>query len=172
MFRRGTSAFGLCAILFLVSNSSVRAQSTTPPGQPPAPMVAPDAARAVAVQSPLAKAERLYRTGKFDAAAQEYNAIFQTEPQAALAYVGLVRVYLQQKKSAEAYAAAARAAELAPALDAVHVALGEVYFRQGKLAEAETEFTALVKANSKEPRAYLGLSRVYNAASHYKHAKI
>ncbi|HWX43562.1 MAG TPA: aspartyl protease family protein [Blastocatellia bacterium] len=122
--------------------------------------------------SPLAKADQLYRTGKLAAAAQEYNALLQAEPKSALAYVGLVHVYLKQKKPAEAYAAAAKAVELAPSLAAARVALGEAYFRQGKIDEANAEFTALAKANTKEPRAYLGLSRVYGALSYFKHAKL
>lgn len=89
-----------------------------------------------------------------------------------MAYVGLVHVYLRQKKPSEAYAAAAKAIELAPSLDAAHVALGEACFRQGKLSDAEKEFADLVKAKTKEPRAYLGLWRVYTAASYFKHAKV
>jgi predicted aspartyl protease/Flp pilus assembly protein TadD len=122
--------------------------------------------------SPLAKADQLYRTGKLAAAAQEYNSLLQAEPRSALAYAGLVRVYIKQRKPAEAYAAAAKSLELAPQLDAAHVAMGEAYFRQGKITEAEKEFTALVRAGTKDPRAHLGLSRVYKANSFFKHAKI
>lgn len=164
--------FVLCAILCLAINSSARAQSTTETSRPPTAVVAPNRAEAATVRSSLEKAEQLYRTGKFDAAAEEFNAVIQAGPQSALGYVGLVRVYLKQKKSADAYTAVLKAVELAPALDAVHVAQGEVYFRQGKMAEAENEFAALVKADTKEPRAYLGLSRVYRAASFHKHAKL
>jgi tetratricopeptide (TPR) repeat protein len=129
-------------------------------------------AQAPAAESPMAKAEKLYRTGKFDDAAQAYTELSRAEPTSALAYVGLVRVYLRQKRPAEAYTAAAKAAEIAPTLESVKVAMGEVYFRQGKMAEAEKEFADLIRQGTKEPRAYLGLSRVYRAASYYKHSKM
>jgi tetratricopeptide (TPR) repeat protein len=128
--------------------------------------------QSVSSPSLLDNAEQLYRTGKLDEAAQAYQAIIHAESRSALAYVGLVRVFLKQKKTAEAYAALAKALELAPAAEATRVAAGEVYFRQGKMPEAENEFATLVKQNTSQPRAYLGLSRIYRAASYYKHSKM
>src|SRR5262249_57059775 len=52
------------------------------------------------------------------------------------------------------------------------VAMGEVYFRQGKLVDAENQFGALIRQGTKEARAYLGLSRGYEAASYHKQAKL
>jgi tetratricopeptide (TPR) repeat protein len=159
------SFFMLWAIL-LASGTLVRAQSVTQPSgdqaiSPPAP-----------IQEPLAIAEQFYRTGKLDAAIDKYNEILKSDPKSALAYAGLVRVYLRQKKPAEAYVAADKAVELAPTLDAVRVARAEAYFRQGKINEAGKEFNALVNARTKEPRAYLGLSRLYKAASYYQHSQL
>jgi tetratricopeptide (TPR) repeat protein len=128
--------------------------------------------KVTATESALDAANQLYREGKFAAAAEAFKAITNSADPSALAYVGLVRAYLALKNPDEAAAAAQKATKLAPSLDAVRAALGEVYFRQGKLAEAENEFTALVNAKSKEARAYLGLSRVYHAASYYRQAKI
>lgn len=172
--RRRLPLFVVTAILLFDRAPCSLAQSTTATAESPATVTSPSAKKPSSDESPLEKAEQLYRTGKIEAAIQEYNAIVRTEQgtQVALAYAGLVRVYLKQKNPAEAFSAAAKAVELAPTSDAVRVAQGEAYFRQGKLAEAEHEFTALVRANSKEPRAYLGLSRIYRAASHYKHAKL
>jgi hypothetical protein len=51
----------------------------------------------------LADAEHLYRTGKLDAAVQEYSALLAAGSQPALAYAGLERVDLKQKRPAEAY---------------------------------------------------------------------
>ena len=128
--------------------------------------------RSSSIESPLDAANQLYREGKFEAAAQAFNAIISADDQSVLAYVGLARVYLALRKPDEAATAAAKAVKLKPELDAVHVALGEVYFRQGKMAEAENELTPLLKANTKDARAYLGLARLYHAASYYLHAKI
>jgi tetratricopeptide (TPR) repeat protein len=162
----------LWAILYVGAGAWARGQSQTEHGQPATVVAQSLSAQASAGQSALAKAEQLYRTGQFEDAAQAYNAILQAEPRSVLAYVGLVRVYLKQKRPAEAYSAVAKAVEIAPSSEATRVAMGEVYFRQGKMAEAETEFAALIRQNTKEPRAYLGLSRVYRAASFYKHAKL
>jgi tetratricopeptide (TPR) repeat protein len=146
-------------------------------GQVPAPKPPPTTgsaatAPAPSTLSPLAKAEQLYRFGQFDEAAAAYSALIQDEPTSVLSYVGLARVYLKQKKPADAYIAVTKAAAIAPALEAVRVVMGEVYFRQGKMPQAENEFATLVRKNTKEPRAYLGLSRIYKAASFYKQAKI
>jgi tetratricopeptide (TPR) repeat protein len=169
MNRLKVSLFLFCAILLTAGRS---AQAQDVPARPGAADVSAAPAQALSPQSPLGKAERLYRTGKFDEAAEAYKALIQAEPTSVLSYCGLVRVYLKQKKPAEAYAAAAKAAEIAPMLEAVKVVMGEVYFRQGKMAEAEKEFADLVRQDTKEPRAYLGLSRVYRAASYYKRSKM
>jgi tetratricopeptide (TPR) repeat protein len=172
MLRRQISLFVLSTTLLPGISSSARAQTISETSRPPAAAVSLSSTQAPSDTSPLAKASQLYRTGKFDSAVQEYEAILRADPHAALAYVGLVRIYLKQKKIAEAYSAAAKAVEVAPKLNAVHVALGEVYFRQGKFSEAENEFLTLTKAGTTEPRAYLGLSLVYEAASYHKRAKL
>jgi tetratricopeptide (TPR) repeat protein len=131
-----------------------------------APPVAP-------TPSPLAEARQLYRTGKYEAAIALYNSIIKTNTDAAAAsaYAGLARVYLKQKKPADAYSAAAKAVELAPSLATAHSALGEAYFRQGKIVEAEKEFRIPLLANIQDPRAYLGLNHICLATSNYKRAK-
>jgi len=145
----------LCIPLALFLSTAVpfalglQAQQTDKPSQPvasTAPAATTNVATAAASPiasspSPLAEALQLYRTGKFDAAIERYNSVIKTNTDAtvAIAYAGLARVYLRQKKPADAYTAAAKAVELAPSVATGHSALGEVYFRQGKLAEAQTE---------------------------------
>ncbi len=121
--------------------------------------------------SSLSDAERLYRAGKFAAAAQEFNSLITSGSQPAIAYAGLTRVYLKEKKPAEAYAAAAKAIELQPTLPDAHIAVGEAYFRQGRIAEAENEFVTLVRAGTPRARAYWGMARVSQANSFYRQAK-
>jgi hypothetical protein len=53
----------------------------------------------------------------------------------------------------------------------VRVALGEVYFRQGKIPEAEKEWIAVINAGHPSGRAYLGIAHVRRALSMYKSAK-
>jgi len=121
----------------------------------------------------LLHAQLLFRTGKFDDAIAEYNAIIAGNgADAAGAYAGLVHVYLKQRKSGDAFPAAQKAVQLAPDLAAAHTALGEAYFRQGRMGEAENEFQFAIRNKRADARAYLGLNRISRATSNYKNAKI
>ena len=123
----------------------------------------------------LTEALRLYRTGKFDDSATAYNAIISSAsggPDEVLAYTGLARVYLKQEKTSDAFAAASKAVALTPGKTPAITALGEVYFRQGKLQQAEDSFLNPQKVCDIDARSYLGLSRLYRATSNYKRAKI
>ena len=122
--------------------------------------------------TPLQAAQQLYRMGGFDEAIKQYNAIIDSDGNNALAYAGLARVYLKLKKPNDAYLAATRAVELDPSLGTAHSALGEVYFRQGKLSEAQAEFLAGLKANQNDARSYLGLARLYQANYDFKKSKV
>ncbi len=154
------------------TSSSVATPAGTPATAAPATAASPKAA--VAPLSPaLLHAQELYRTGKFDPAIAEYNTILSANgPDAANAYAGLARVYLKQKKPADAFPAAQKAVALNANLAAGHTALAEVYFRQGKIAEAEHEFQIPLRSNIPDGRAYLGLSKIYRATSNYKLTKL
>jgi tetratricopeptide (TPR) repeat protein len=157
----------LLGIGCLAGSVTLSAQESTPPNPP--------AAAATAAAPNLANptfddALRLYRTGKFDAAIQEYQAL-ENGPQAALAYAQITRVYLRKKDPQNAYAAAAKAVELAPDAPDTKVALGETYFRQGKIFEADREYVAVVNGGGKIARAYLGLARTSAANSYYHREK-
>jgi predicted aspartyl protease len=118
----------------------------------------------------LSHAEQMYRIGNLDSAAQEYQAL-SSGADAAFAYVGLARVDLKQKHPADAYVAITKAIGLAPHAADVQVALGEVYYRQGKIPEAEVQFVNVINSGANNARAYLGLARVSNAASLYRRGK-
>ena len=122
----------------------------------------------------LTEALHLYRRGKFDDSAAVYNAIILSTsggPDLVLAYTGLARVYLIQEKTGDAFAAASKAVALTPGKTPAITALGEVYFRQGKLQQAEDSFLSPQKVCDIDARSYLGLSRLYRATSNYKRAK-
>ncbi len=114
----------------------------------------------------------LYRSGKMGEAEAAYRAILQSDPKSAPAYVGLFRVLLREKRLDDAASAVNKAAEVAPTSDAVRTAQGELYFRQGKIGDAESSFIPLVKAGTSEARAYLGLATIYWVTSHYMHGKL
>jgi len=118
----------------------------------------------------LKDAEYLYRTGRLDDAIREYTRL-EAGPQAALAHAGVTRVYLLKKDRDAADAAANKANELAPNNAETKVALGEIYFRQGELAEAEAEFIAVINSGANNARAYLGLARTSQTISYYAREK-
>jgi tetratricopeptide (TPR) repeat protein len=162
---------------------SVPAQSTakTPQSQSAPPASNRQASKTVTCtvdtspktfSAPLSNALHLYRTGKFDEAATAYNAIISAGgPDLVLAYTGLARVYLRQEKVSEAFAAANSAVALTPGKTPAITVLGEVYFRQGKLKQAEDAFLNPLRACDVDARSYLGLSRLYRATSNYARAK-
>ncbi len=119
----------------------------------------------VTVGDLLAQGLRAYRTGKFDAAVEEYRAVLQQDPESGEAYAGLARTYLKQEKIQTALEAASKGVAEAPDSPAAHVALGEVYFRQAKMEECEKEFLKGVNTTHPEARAYLGLAHLYSAYS-------
>jgi tetratricopeptide (TPR) repeat protein len=174
MPRRIFLFFSYCLLCFAIPFLSLCAQVpiSAPPAQVPAAVAAvPPATRISPRSAAFAKALQLYRTGKLGDAENEYKALIEGDPQSALAYVGLVRVYLKQKRLSDASTAAAKAMELAPPLSTVHVAMGEVYFRQAKMDEAEKEFLKEIKRGTQDARAYLGMARIYSAFSFHKSAK-
>jgi len=124
------------------------------------------------LSEPMAAALKFYRTGKFEQAIAAYTAILPAGgSEAAAAYAGIARVYLAQRKSAEAYTAAQKAVALMPDRAPAIVALGEVYFRQGKLNEAQAAFAKPLQACDLDARAFLGRYQLYAVSLNWKRAK-
>jgi tetratricopeptide (TPR) repeat protein len=121
---------------------------------------------------PLKQAEQLCRTGKCNEAIEQYNAVIRSGTNTAAAYAGLSRAYLTLKKTNDAYLAAQKAVEQAPSLGTAHSALGEVYFRQGKFAEAQTEFLTALKLGQVDAQTYLDLARFDRATYDFRKAKV
>ena len=111
----------------------------------------------------------MYRKGDFDTAIRKYQQILQENPPSPDAYAGLIRTYLKKKDVQQAYDTATQALQVADSTP-IHVALGEVYFRQGKIHDAEVEWAKVVNSGRQDARAYLGLARVRWAISMYKGA--
>ena len=108
---------------------------------------------------------RLYRTGKFEDAAEEYTEALNTDPHSVEAYAGLARCYLKEGNMQRAYESIQKGKKAAPDSETLRVVLGEVYFRQGKMRDAEQAFMDATSAEAPEGRAYLGLARVSTAVS-------
>jgi tetratricopeptide (TPR) repeat protein len=177
------------ALSFAVISTFSLAQSTNPPADAKTstsaqPVASPakviegvgdrsskeTVAPAAAVDNPLGEARILYRQGNFAGAIATYEKYVQEHPQLPDGYTGQVRVYLKQKD-------VERAAQLAEQGMAqsdsprMRSARAEVWFRQGKIFEAEKEWVEIVNSGYPEARAYLGLARVRDAIAMYKTAK-
>ncbi len=173
----------LVALPMFATAASLRAQDvaknsppqTAPPAgteQRPKPITCTVDTLPKPLSAPLTNALHLYRTGKFDDSVVAYNAIISAGgPDMVLAYTGLARVYLKQERLTDAFAAATHAVSLTPGKTPAITALGEVYFRQGKLIQAEDSFLIPLRACDVDARSYLGLSRLYRATSNYERAK-
>jgi len=116
---------------------------------------------------PLHEALMLYRKGDFDGAIIKYRELLTEKQSAPDAYAGLIRAYLKKKDLDHAYDTATQAAQASDAVP-VRVALGEVYFRQGKIHDAEQEWVKVINSGHPDGRAYLGLARVRWSISMYK----
>lgn len=112
----------------------------------------------------LSEALSLYRVGKVTAAIERYRLVLEANPTSPEAHAGLARMYLKQGNVNLAAQTVANGLNVSNSPE-LRVALGEVYFRQGKIPEAEREWLDVLNSGTGNARAYLGLSRVRNAAS-------
>jgi tetratricopeptide (TPR) repeat protein len=141
-----------------------------PPQESPPATAAATSAASVNATPTLADALHLYRTGKLDAAIEEYKQL-ESGADAATAYAGIARAYLKKKDDTDAYAAAAKAVELAPNAPDAKAAQGESLFRQGKITEAEKEFVEVINSGAENARAYYGLARVSQTITYFRREK-
>jgi thioredoxin-like negative regulator of GroEL len=156
--------------LLLASGFSVAQNTKEVPKEASKPAPAAVATSVPAIPDELTAASLLYRQGQFNAAIQKYQQFLTEKPNSPEAYAGLTRVYLKQKNVQLANETISKGVQVADG-PAVRVALGEVYFRQGKIPEAEHEWVTVINSGHGDARAYLGLARVDRALSLYKKAK-
>jgi len=167
-------ASGVAAASGSVASSGAAANSTSSPGNSASKGTAsgPAPAAVSPLVASLNSARDLYRSSKLQESLDAYNAILKSDPDVSMAYVGIARVDLKMKNPADAYTAASKALAMSPTLNAAHVAMGEVYFRQGQIDDADKEFRSVVRSGATDARAYLGLARVFFANANYRHAVI
>jgi tetratricopeptide (TPR) repeat protein len=160
----GTLGLGTLLPVFLLAQSTDKQATHAAP-----PITIPSAA--ADAPSPLMQALILYRKGDFGRALQKYQAILQEEPKSADAYAGVIRIYLKQQNLdlADQTVTEALALNDAPLL---HEVRGEVYFRQGRITDAEKEWVSVANSYHPYARAYLGLARVRESISLYHGARL
>jgi tetratricopeptide (TPR) repeat protein len=105
------------------------------------------------------------RAEKWDLAAEKYQAAMLRDENSAEAYAGLTRAFLAKNMVSQAFEIASNGVKAAPASALTHTALGEAYFRRAEMVEAEKQFLDGINAPHPDPRAYLGLARLYEAYS-------
>jgi thioredoxin-like negative regulator of GroEL len=157
------------------------AQETTPQASPPdrqeaplpsplAPVFSPSAETSEAPRTPLGDAMELARKGDCDAAIKKYQQVLEEKPKSPDAYAGMTRCYLKKQDVEQAYETVTKGLQVSDGWP-VRVALGEVYFRQGKIPEAEKEWVDVINSGYPAARAYMGLARVRWAIAMNKSAK-
>jgi tetratricopeptide (TPR) repeat protein len=115
-----------------------------------------------------------FRKDNFKAAALklETAATMQASPMpTAHAYAWLARTYLHLHKVPEAEQSARKATDTDKELANAQTAMAEVYFREGKLLDAEKLLIPLVKNQNAMSRTYLALARIHRATANYKTAR-
>jgi tetratricopeptide (TPR) repeat protein len=156
----------LCVFSLLVLLASSRSSFARANQEPP---TASSVARSTVTSLPsaLTDALALYRKGNFDEAITKYQDILHDKPNSPDAYAGLIRTYLKKKDVQQAADIATQAVQVADATP-VRVALGEVYFRQGKIHDAEAEWVKVINSGHQDARAYFGIARVRWSIAMYK----
>jgi tetratricopeptide (TPR) repeat protein len=108
-----------------------------------------------------------FRKGSFDQAIAKYNEALKSGTQSAEAYTGIVRCYMRQDKVRDAAETLEKGLHARPSDPGLKVAQGELFFRQGKIGEAEKIFVELINSGQAPARAFLGLAQVSSAVAMY-----
>ncbi|MBZ5508870.1 MAG: aspartyl protease family protein [Acidobacteriia bacterium] len=107
----------------------------------------------------LAEAKQLFRKADFRAAADAFRELTDAKPSAE-AYAGLVQSLLKADDVKAAEDISRKALQALPESQLVHASRGDVYFRLGKIPEAENEYKAALKLDGKSSRGWLGQGKV------------
>ena len=107
----------------------------------------------------LAAARQLYRRGDFPAAAIAFRRVIASAPFPE-AYAGLTQTLLKQDGVAAADESSRAALQIFPASALVVATRGDVLFRLGLIAEAQSQYATAIKFDDKCARAWLGRGKV------------
>ena len=115
-------------------------------------------------------AEGAYLLGKYDEAAQLYQASLTSSPQDPAAVAGLTRVLIAQQKPAEAINLIQKAATANPKSAVLQTALAEAQYRAGEPWTAATTSSSALNLDPCNPRAHLFQARIARINSLYAEA--
>lgn len=184
MLRRPLCLVALISFLSLIacaqsSNSGGQPQSNppAPPGftlrmDKPADQASPSAQPKSSGDeaATLAAADRLLASGRPADAQAQYQSVVDADPGSIPAEVGLARALILQQKLDEGRSVLDAAMARHPDSSDLLMTLGDLQFGEGKIADAEASFVKAENLKPSEPAPYLGLARVYRAASLYRRA--
>jgi tetratricopeptide (TPR) repeat protein len=118
----------------------------------------------------LATAEQLLQSGKFAEAIPQYQQALKTNPRLVPAQAGLIRAYLGDDQVDAAFDFARTSLAAQPDSASLLAAMGNVQYRRGEFSDAQTSFLRAQKIDPNLVETYLGLGRIYRAASLYRRA--
>jgi tetratricopeptide (TPR) repeat protein len=165
-------------VLFAVLTGGAPSQESSPAQTAASPAKVDDAGKPSATArpkpaTPFLQGVALYQSEDFTGALNKFTEAGNSGGEdAAAAYAWLARAQLRLKHPDSAEAAAKRALELKKDLPTAQSAMGEVYFRQGNFPAAEEVFRKILLAKIEDPRACLGLAKIYWATANRKSAKV
>jgi len=138
---------------------------------PPTAAAAGAAAEGDSLKVPLASADELMKKSQFGEAATAFRAILEKNPASADAHAGLVRSLLRGHQIDAAREAAAKAVTALPNSALVHAMAGDVAFRDGRFADAESEYRSSLKLDASCARCQFGMGQMFEMVSMNKRAK-
>jgi Tfp pilus assembly protein PilF len=165
------------ALVLLLLAATAAAQTSTEPGKDvtttrPANVSSSGTAKPEGVAvDPVAAGRALIKAGKYADAAKAFQALVDKDPASADAQSGLMESLLRSQQLEEAQAAMKKAIASAPQSALVHARAGDIQFRAGNFADAETEFRAALKIDRKSAEATFGMARMMDMVSMHKRAK-
>jgi tetratricopeptide (TPR) repeat protein len=119
---------------------------------------------------PLSTARVLFNQAKFREASEAYRLMIEKEASPE-AYSGLVRSLLKADDVKTAEESSQKALAVLPESALAHAARGDVYFRRGKIPEAEDEYKAALKLDDKSSRAWLGQGKIDSVYTRHSKSK-
>jgi hypothetical protein len=114
-----------------------------------------------AATSELSNAMQLYLKSDFPAAIQLYSSIVRRNPGSEAAHLGLIRALWKEDDVEKAHQAAEAAMSLFPSSAPIQAASGDVWFRMGKMVEAQEAYQNAIQNDPSNARGFFGLAKVH-----------
>jgi tetratricopeptide (TPR) repeat protein len=118
----------------------------------------------------VSAADQLFNQGKFQDAADKYQAALKISANLESAQVGLALSLLGADKADDGLQVVLSGLGSHPDSARLLEALGNIKFRRGEMAESEQAYITALQIDPRGVRSYVGLAHLYSAYSLYGHA--